>query len=73
MQETKFSDKTGKVICIGDIIQLKTHRKTGGASRMRVIQNGKRVQLVNADSQDDRGFNLSDEHAKIAVIIDRVQ
>jgi hypothetical protein len=69
-EETGFKDKQGKPIHYGDILQL----GLGISDRVqkRVIRFGKHVQLVNADETTTKygGYNLTNEHCKLAVILD---
>lgn len=65
MDKTEFSDKSGKPLYIGDIIQWRLGKfgKSGGPTLHKVIRTKKGVKLVNPDSNGPEGMLLrkSDE------------
>jgi hypothetical protein len=72
-EDTGFKDKSGKPIHVGDTIQIKLNSKTGGRWMKRIVRDGKKFKVVNADDFSDNpiGYRLQAETAQRAVIIDR--
>ena len=73
---TKFKDKAGKAIHIGDIVEhrLDNHQssKNAGPKRMRVIKPYKKVCLIGESETDTKygGLKLDDTLARYLVVID---
>lgn len=69
-KDTGFEDKQGKPIHYGDILQV----GPGPSNRMRVrvIRFGKKTQLINVEDTENKygGYDLTDGHARSAVIIE---
>ncbi|HEU5121699.1 MAG TPA: hypothetical protein VFT59_02545 [Candidatus Saccharimonadales bacterium] len=59
--KTEFTDKTGKPIYIGDIVQIrlgKFAKKSAGPSTFCIIRSGKRVCLIPSNQEPSQYGNL---------------
>jgi len=71
--KTKYVDRAGRTIFIGDIIQYRLGSgKSGGAWRLRVIRSGKKVYAVpeNTTKLDKRGERLAVYRPEHLVVVE---
>ncbi len=74
MSEHDITDKSGRLIKEGDILQLRlgSHGVKGGPVTKRVIRYGKKVHIVNLSDVDAKygGIELTQQIADSAVVIE---
>ncbi|HXH04900.1 MAG TPA: hypothetical protein VNI82_00555 [Candidatus Nitrosotenuis sp.] len=73
MNETEFSDKSGKQLCMGDIVQWrlgKFAKKSNGPAIYRIDRTRKGVFLVNVHDEEIR-WRLRKTHESFIVLIER--